>query len=195
MRTLLARVAFAVWVPVVMLIGAFLLGRHLLALPAPGELDAALTRDVARARGADDRGKWFALHVLYAGCGCSQQVLTTLLARAPSPTLPERIVMVGDHDPNLERQVRALGYEFETMSTEALAATYHSEAAPLLVLADPAGHLRYVGGYTDRKRSPLVRTTELLARTVGGAHVDPLPVFGCAVSARLQNKVNPFGLL
>ena len=194
-RKVLARVAFVIWVPALLLTGSLLLGRHLLGLPTPGKRDWALTQDVARARGPDDQGNWLALHILFAHCGCSQQVLDTLLARHASPQMAERIVLVAADDAKLGDQARALGYEFETMSTEELAVRYHSEAAPLLVVADPGGRLRYVGGYTDRKRSPLVRTDELLNGALAGSEPQPLPVFGCAVSAKLQRQTNPFGLL
>ena len=170
------------------------MGRHLLTLPVPSHTDAALGQAIAEVRSPSEQGKWFAMHVMYAECGCSQRVLGHLLSRTPVENVVERIVFVGKNDEELEHKARALGYGFDSVTPDELAARYHVESAPLLVVADPKGKVKYVGGYTDRKQSPAIRDAEILARLVRGTNVTPLPAFGCAVSEKLQAAVNPLGI-
>jgi hypothetical protein len=193
-RDYLVHLAFWLWIPAVLVPGSYLMARHLLTLPAPSYADAGLTRAIAGLRAPGEEGKWLAMHVMYAGCGCSRRVLANLLLRPSRVDVAERIVFVGEIDAEAERNARALGYRFDSITREELAAKYHVEAAPLLVVADPAGRVRYVGGYTDRKQSPAIRDAELLSQLVRGAKVAPLPVFGCAVSDKLQATVNPLGI-
>ena len=170
------------------------MARHLLTLPAPSYADPGLHDAIARLRSPAEQRKWFAMHVMYAGCGCSQRVLGNLLLRAPVENVAERIVFIGKDDDDVEGKARALGYGFDSVTREELAARYHVEAAPLLVVADQNGNVKYVGGYTDRKQSPAIRDTEILSGLVRGARVAPLPTFGCAVSDKLQATVNPLGI-
>jgi hypothetical protein len=193
-RHYLVRVAFWLWIPAVLVPGSYLMARHLLTLPAPSYADSGLADAIATMRAPGEQGKWFAMHVMYAGCGCSRRVLADLLLRSPHANVAERIVFVGEVDGDAEREARARGYGFDSIGREELAAKYHVEAAPLLVVADPGGRVKYVGGYTDRKQSPAIRDAELVSRLVGGAKVAPLPVFGCAVSSKLQAAVNPLGI-
>ena len=75
-----------------------------------------------------------------------------------------------------------------------LAARWHDEASPLLVIADPAGAVRYVGGYGRHKQSPVVEDLAILADLRAAHDRAALPVFGCATSARLARRVDPLGL-
>ncbi len=97
-------------------------------------------------------------------------------------------------DAALGTRIRAAGFDLETLSTEELARRYGVEAAPLLVVSDPRGTVRYVGGYTDHKQSVVIRDHEILSALRGGGGVAALPVFGCAVSKELGQRVDPLGL-
>jgi hypothetical protein len=191
----LARVAFLLWIPAVLVPGSYLLARHVLTLPKPSSVDPALVAVMAGLRAEEtDRTRWMAVHVLYKECGCSQRVLAKLLMRPALSKVSERIVFVGEDDGRTESRARTLGYAFDRVTSEQLAQRYHLEASPLLVVADPANRIHYVGGYTDRKQGETVRDTEVLSRLMAGGAVEPLPVFGCAVSKKLQSAIDPLGI-
>ena len=61
-------------------------------------------------------------------------------------------------------------------------------------LLAPDGTVRYVGGYTDRKQGLDAKDLAIVADTRAGQDVAPLPIFGCAVSARLRAALNPLGM-
>ena len=193
-RRFVAKFAFVLWIPAVLVPGSYLLGRHLLTLPKPSAVDPALVAVMRGLRDPSSRKNWLALHVLYGECGCSQRVLATLLMRPPVHEVSERIVYIGTAGDHTESRARALGYAFDQVTREQLVERYHLESAPLLVVADPADRVRYVGGYTDRKQGEFVRDADVLSRLVEGHEVEALPTFGCAVSAKLQSAVDPLGL-
>jgi hypothetical protein len=201
LERLIARGVLSLWFPSVLVVCAYLLGGHVLTLPAPTNDSVRLTSAFAAMRSAPAEKRWIALHVLYEGCRCSTQVLEHLLARSAETSMTERIVLVrtGDGpaeagDAALASRIRAAGFDLETLSTDELASRYGIEAAPLLVVSDPGGTVRYVGGYTDHKQSVVIRDHEILSALRGGQSIPALPVFGCAVSKQLGERVDPLGL-
>lgn len=188
-----ARLAFWVWVPSIVLPGVYLMAWHLLALPQPSAHDPVLARAVVVERRAEDGARWIALHVLSADCGCSQRVLARLAARRPMAGVSERILLVGEPG-DAAMRARAAGFPVEVLTGEELGARYHVEAAPLMVVADGAGVIRYVGGYTQSKQGPDIEDVAILGSLLRGEDVAALPVFGCAVSRRLQTTLDPFRL-
>jgi hypothetical protein len=201
LERLIARGVLSLWFPTVLVVCAYLLGGHVLTLPAPANDSVRLTSAFAAMRSPPAEERWMALHVLYKGCRCSTRVLEHLLARGAEVGTKEQIVLVrtGDDsgeadDAALGTRIRAAGFDLETLSTEELARRYGVEAAPLLVVSDPRGTVRYVGGYTDHKQSVVIRDHEILSALRGGGGVAALPVFGCAVSKELGQRVDPLGL-
>jgi hypothetical protein len=196
------RIGLLLWAVGTLVLSAYLLAPHLLTLPKPPAHDPRLRGAVAAMRGPGDAGRWQALHILYEGCKCSQRVLDHLIDRGPADGYAEAIAVVSDGaDPEAAARARAdgerargRGYRLEAVAPEALASRFGVEAAPLLVVADPAGELRYVGGYTERKQGPVVRDTRVFSELAAGKAPEPLPVFGCAVSDRLRSTVDPLGV-
>ena len=73
---------------------------------------------------------------------------------------------------------------------------HHSlEAAPVLAAFDATGRLRYVGGYYAHPSTVSPLDEKIYAQLATAASPEPLPVFGCAVSARLQKSVDPLGIV
>ena len=190
-----SRSLIAAWGLGMALISAGLLAKHLVALPAPAAGDPALAGVVAQTRGMRGIGDWLGVHVLYGECPCSRKIAEVLLdpARPRPEGLTETMVLVGA-DPELEARAAAAGFAVEVVAADQLEARWKVQAAPLLVLADPTDRLRYVGGYTARKQGPDVQDIELLARLQADAPVEPLPLFGCAVSQALRAAADPVGL-
>jgi hypothetical protein len=198
-RPLGAAVGVFAWALLCVLLGGFLLARHLLTLPTPPAGDPSLVRAIAATRSPAERGRWLALHVLYDECGCSQRVLDSLLSGAPRTRLAgvvERVVYISDHaaPPVLAGALAARGFALDVVTPDQLGARYHLEAAPLLVVVAPDDTLRYLGGYTPRKQIADVRDVAIITLTRIGVHVAPLPTFGCAVSTTLRDQLDPLAI-
>ena len=189
------RAALILWAAFLCLVCSTFLGSHLVPLPQPERDDAALAAAIAEHRRVQDSGRWMVMHVLYGECPCSRKIAETLLdPERPRPEgLSETVLFIGEDRTWAERSLAA-GFRVEELSHEELKAQWHVEAAPLLVVADPYGEVRYVGGYTSRKQGPDVRDIAIIEDLQGDTPVEVLPLFGCAVSQALQSAVDPFGL-
>ena len=194
MRALLLRrpraleLGLAAWLAIMVLAGAYLLAGHTVALPL-GDGGSRLQR-----RLGSPAGRTLALHVLLANCPCSRRVLDHLIARGPSRSAEERVLLVGDEADALAPVLRARGYAVEELRATELQARYGIESAPVLVVRAATGGGYYVGGYTRRKQAAQIHDTEILERIARGESLDALPIFGCAVSARLRAALDPLGL-
>jgi hypothetical protein len=192
LRAFGARLGLTVWFVLMVAVGATLLGRHLIPLPRPAN-DLALAQAMSSLRGAGAAGRWMMVHVLYAQCACSQKIADHVLAGGRPADVTERVVLIG-HDAGLEARFAEIGWPIARVTEEDAATRLHVVAAPALVVVAPDNSVRYVGGYTERKQGPDPRDLAILAAVRTGGDVSPLPIFGCAVSARLRSSLNPLGL-
>lgn len=189
----------AAWVLVCVVVGAYMLASHLLTLPTPAAADPALHRAIAAQRHADQRDRWLVLHIVFDDCGCSQRVLAHLLATRRPAGVAERVVYVTEHPTEASTgaatgAITAHGFELDVVTPDQLAANYHIQAAPLLVIVDPHDTVRYAGGYTPRKQADDVRDLAVIAAVVRGDAPEPLPAFGCAVGRSLRSTLDPLGI-
>jgi hypothetical protein len=136
----------------------------------------------------------FIVHVIYAGCSCTQRLFTHLVERGPFPGARELIVFVGE-DSAKRRRAEQAGFSFRTSTQQEIVARFGLEVAPVMLAFDRAGKLRYIGGYFDRPAAISALDVRIRDRMLAGAAIDPLPVFGCAVSPRLQKSVDPLGIV
>lgn len=189
----LLRLVLVLWAALVLIGGSTLLARHLLTLPVPPPDDPRLIAALSALRPAGGPPRWLVLHVLYERCGCSQDLLRALRARAARPGVHEQVLLASeapDTTQPLGDALRGRGFGFRAVRPEELAARYHLEAAPLLLVVDDTGRLRYLGGYSPRKRGA-PQDQRILAELQGGRAPAPLPTFGCAVSAALRAALDP----
>jgi hypothetical protein len=63
----------------------------------------------------------------------------------------------------------------------------------LMLVIDRNGVIRYSGGYSRRKQGELEDET-ILRHVRGGADIETLPIYGCAVSAELARLIDPLRL-
>jgi hypothetical protein len=177
-------ITLAAWFAAMLTVGAGLLARHVVALPAPAN-DSKLAASLQALRQPDEARVWLAVHVLYSECRCSQRIADHLLTTERPPDWSEIILWVGNlaPDPRLEQRfdVRRVG--------AADLARYGIEAAPLLVALDPEGRVQYAGGYSERKQGPVIDDLRILESARRPMRLATLPVFGCAVSERLQRQL------
>jgi hypothetical protein len=185
------KVLVAGWIIVTLIGLASLSLSHMAAMPEPDDA-ARLTRAMLALR--RDATTNFLVHVIYAGCSCTERLFAHLVERGLLPGSEEIVLFVGE-DPVKRQSAERVGFAFTTVSAAELAARYGLEAAPVLVAFDTTGQLRYVGGYYGHPStvSPLDET--IYAQLANGATPKPLPVFGCAVSASLQKSVDPLGIV
>lgn len=193
------RVFMIVWIPLlVAVIGTLMVG-HWAPLPKPAvadeRLDAALgaIEPVEVDAPAASGDGLTAFHVLYADCRCSRRVVAHLLESERPQDLDEVVLLVGE-DEDLAEACREAGFAVHAFSQEELRARFGVESAPLFVVTDAGGTSRYVGGYTDRKQGLDHRDLEFVERIRAGEEVVSLPVYGCGVSASLQESLDPLGV-
>ena len=178
-------------------IGLALLGISSLAVPHMASMPAAdkeerLTRALLEMR----RRPWqrYVVHVIYERCSCTERLFRHLLARGAFPDAEEVVLFVGSDDARRPAVVEA-GFAYRGISPAELGARFGLEAAPLLFNFDTAGTLRYAGGYFDHPSTIKSLDVSIYARVTAGETPAALPVFGCAVSPRLQEAVDPLGIV
>jgi hypothetical protein len=186
-RSLVARVAVVAWFGGMLVIGAALLAKHVVALPAPVG-NEKLARSLSALRLPGDRGKWLAVHVLYAECRCSQRVVTHLLSTTRPRGWEEMVLWFGrgEPDPALDAHFRV------SRVTAADLSRFGIDAAPLLVVLDPQDRIAYSGGYSERKQGPVLDDLRIFDGAQHAGTLAGLPVFGCAVSDELGQQLSIF---
>jgi hypothetical protein len=191
-----ARAILSVWAATVLVGGALLVLKHQAPLPETEVSARAVEAAIGGTRATSEDGRWLVVHVLYEKCGCSSRVLEALLQHRPGDLAAERIVFVTDDGapPEVERRARELGYGFVALSRDRLVQEYRLQSAPTLAILGPADALRYLGGYTERRRGPVLEDRNIIRRTVAGERVPPFPTLGCAVGRRLAARTNPLNL-
>ncbi|TWU04076.1 hypothetical protein [Neorhodopirellula pilleata] len=186
------RVFFSTWVAGLLLVCASLMVGHWVTLPHPraGEI---VPRTVGWATPSDSEKQVFAFHFLYGDCPCSRRVLKHVLSRQPIPGAIERIVLIGQ-DQQGQADAIGLGFEVDVVTPAQLKELYGVESAPLLVVSDGSGTIRYSGGYTSRKQGLDIQDQTIIQKTIADQDVEGLPLYGCAVSKSLRAIVDPLNL-
>jgi hypothetical protein len=184
--------SLTLWASAGLAVGANMMVGHWASLPRPAS-GGGLAGLASEGRAEPETGRWTALHVLYTSCRCSQRILDHLWTRRALPGIDERVALVGPPGSH-PALAAAAGYRVELLTPAELAARYGVVAAPLLLVADASGRIRYSGGYTDRKQGPEIRDGQIIAALLRDDTPAELPLFGCAVSRELQRVLDPLRL-
>jgi hypothetical protein len=189
------RGTFAVWVVLCLVAGGYMLSSHLLTLPTPELSDLGPQRSAVADRRSTQQGRWLVVHILDEECKCSLRVLDHLLAGPRPADAVERIVLIGSRfSPERSAAIRARGFDLDLVTPDELAERYRVQAAPLLIVIDPADRVSYVGGYSSRKQSADLHDVAIVAALRRGEQVKALPTFGCAVGRSLRARIDPLGI-
>jgi hypothetical protein len=193
-RRCLVRLGLCTWCGLCLALMAALALAHD-AAPSPPALDdphlVAASREHATTHG---QGRWLMVHVLCERCACSRAVVQGLLERRPRADVSERVILAGGGQ-RLRSEFVSAGYPVDEIAIETLRVRWSITAVPMLVVADPAGRLRYAGGYLDRAGAAQSRDLEILAELRSGASRLGLPVVGgCVTSAELERALDPLGV-
>lgn len=183
------RAFLVLWLPSMAFAVGTLMINHVAALPAPGDL-GDVQAGVAALPG---QGAPRVVHIIDERCSCTDGLLRHLFSRGAIPGLHEQIRYVGQREDRLSA-ARAAGFEIEAVAEEAVISGLGIDAAPVLILADADGEVRYVGGYFDRPAAVSSLDVGLIRQWRDGEPAAPLPIFGCAVSASLRAQRDPLRL-
>jgi hypothetical protein len=191
MKGLAGKLLLAAWAVVTLVAISSLAVSHTAAMPEPargGRLAGAalaLRQDASRP---------FLVHVISARCSCTERLFAHLMERGAFPGTGEVVLFVGEDAAKQAAAARA-GFRFLALSAEDLARRFELEAAPVLLAFDASGRMRYAGGYFSHPSTIFPQDASIHAELAQGATPRPLPVYGCAVSANLQKKVDPLGIV
>jgi hypothetical protein len=135
------------------------------------------------------------VHVMYRACACSARTIAHLVQRRAVFGVDELVLVIDDAGAGAadDQRLRDAGFRVDVITPRGLRETYAIEAAPVLIVAKPDGELAYVGGYNRRKQEPTFMDVAIVRDAMQEAAVSPLPVYGCATSARLADAVDPLG--
>lgn len=137
---------------------------------------------VAQAASARRTGHWQAFHILGPNCPCSTRAGSYLAGRARMQGVEETVLQVGD-EPETDRTLREAGWRVEKVTAEHVFAAYGVRSAPMLVVVDPSGAIRYRGGYARRSDGrDGYRDVEIGKRVRAGEEVPALAAYGCALT-------------
>ena len=180
------------WAVTLITLIATLMVSHWSVLPLPSGNDPKLAKAIDNTRSIKDLGQWYATHVLYAQCNCSNRVLEHIL-NSPRPSgINEKLILV-DHNPKWEKKAQEIGFPYEVITQQELKTEFNIESAPLFIVSNPESKIMYAGGYTDRKQGLSIKDTDIIQNVMNNNPMEPIPLFGCAVSKALQTIVDPFG--
>jgi hypothetical protein len=185
----LGKIFLIIWIPVITAVIGFLMVNHLIAMPLPHDYQK-IQENMPQLRNGPG---WLMVHVIYQNCSCTNSLTSSLLERGRQPGVDESIIFVGD-DEAFKRKFEARGFSFSFESRDEIADQYGIEAAPMLLIFSPQDHLEYGGGYFERPSVYRSIDQKYLARLKKGENVEALPLYGCAVSTRLQKITDPFGI-
>ena len=184
-REQIARFMLACW-GVVTLIGfAFLSVQHMKPLRLPTDQAGFASAMLKLRQGSKPT---FLVHVIYVECSCAKALFDHLIARHPFRDTEEAILFVGK-DPGKQTIAESAGFTFTTISADELLSRFGLEAAPVLVILNSAGRLRYAGGYYSEASAIVPLDAKIQARLASGLDVPPFPIFGCAVSPTVKERV------
>ena len=195
-RRRLIQLTMIVWGGAVSVVAISLMARHELALPSPAADDPALQRavnELSQSEASAAVTDWSVIHVLYAQCRCSQRIVEHLVGRERPPGITERVLLVGN-GAEYAAKLTSAGFGVVLATPAEMKERYHVESAPLLVVSDPLGRVRYSGGYTREKQGPDIRDLAIIGELRSGGSPPELPTLGCAVSDELKKLINPLGL-
>lgn len=174
-----------------LMLGSLAIG-HVVSMPEPeGDRLTSLLRELRELR--QRQGRDLVVHVIAADCSCTESLFRHLVGHGAAAGADELILFVGQ-DPAKAETARAAGYRFVSISQEALTAM-GLESAPVLAVFDPGDRIRYLGGYYDHPAAANPLDQRLRSALARSETVAPLPIYGCAVSPRLQQAFDPYGLI
>ena len=187
MSAAFARASLLLWAFAMTVLIGSLMATHWIVLPAPAVGDETKLADAEACENLQ------VFHVLYMDCPCARRIAEHLGNRGRLKESRETVLLLGQNPDMAKRMIEA-GFLVESLTSQELFEKHGIESSPLLLVTDRDGTVIYSGGYTDVKQGIGIRDVEIIRKIAAGKTVMPLPVFGCAVSERLQKQTDPLRL-
>lgn len=191
-KSLAAGVLLTIWFTACAAVLGALSMTHVVALPEPEQSAIGQLLDELHALRTRP-GAPLAVHVIAADCSCTESLYRHLMAIGPAAGTDEIILFVGA-DAGKEQQALEAGYRFKQIDQAELT-RMGLESAPVLALFNGAGSINYLGGYYDHPSASNPLDQRIRQSLATGEVPDPMPIYGCAVSRRLQEAFDPYGLV
>ena len=138
-------------------------------------------------------GLWYVRHILATECRCSLRIVSHLQERDAHANVIEHVLLIGPYSETIDPLI-SRGYQVEQLSVIDADRLYKIHSAPAMLILDPAGRIRYTGGYTNHKQSFAIQDIAIIHALLQGEVVPSLPVYGCPLSDDLQRAVDPLSL-
>lgn len=177
---------FVVWFAVVSVPISILMAQHNL----PFSIDVKTPTQILKTLSNKDH--ILVTHILSAKCKCSKRVGRYLETTVRPAFLQESIVVVEGSLPN-EAELLKKGYKLSHVAVADLKMQFNLEAAPVLLVSDSSGELKYSGGYKNIDEIDH-RDLEIIGQIKAGDKVAAFPVLGCALTPALKTAMDPFSL-
>lgn len=181
-------ITLGVWALVVAGVCASSMVGHV--LPLPRSERASVAPGISTLRASLGAKGVVVFHFLDSKCRCSRRVVDGLVSRRPMSGVVEHVVLVDD-DGGLRGRLETAGFVVTAVGAKELESRFAVRGAPVLVVVDRNDAVLYEGGYTDRKQAFALEDRRIVREALEGHAPAPLPVFGCAVSAKLDRERNP----
>jgi thioredoxin-related protein len=172
-------VFFVVWFVTVSAPLSILMAQHNLSFKADARMESSGVQD-----------KFLVTHILGSNCKCSNRIARYLVETQRPSEIAEKIVVVGGLLKN-EMQLQQQGFTIEHISVTELKSRFNLVSAPVLLIKDKSGVLKYSGGYKNIDEVE-ARDIEILKRIENGNKVAALPVMGCALTDEAKAAIDPF---
>jgi hypothetical protein len=174
------------------IISALSLG-HVVALPPPEESAVERFKATLLTYKDSEISDQFVAHILAEDCSCTQSLTEHLLRKGPREGSDELILFVGNNSALANLAVTA-GFRYQQILSDELT-QMGLESAPVLAVFDGDENLNYLGGYYDHPAAIRPLNESIRDSIAIGTPLEPLPIFGCATSARLQEAFDPLGIV
>jgi hypothetical protein len=172
-----------VWLLVSVILVSQIYGWHLMSFQAQTSM------------AQNKKNLWSLTHVLGAECKCSAKVAEYLKKRGPQSGISEQVLIIGKASAEI-LSLKDQGFPVRVVEAAEIKEDLSRLGVPFLLIATPNGDNVYAGGYSEKSvqdGSP-VRDLEILESLQGHRVPQSFPIFGCAISRKLQNLVDPFSL-
>ena len=178
----------------VILIAVWMLGVSTIMASLTSSHTMSFFPDISLIKTRAGTGTWTMTHVLGPGCKCSREVFRYLIQRGPEKEISEQVILLGAM-PDEEKALIDRGFSVHQKSPRDIASE-KAVGVPFLLITSPKGDALYSGGYSDhtiREGTPL-HDLQILASLKDGKTASEFPIFGCAVSQRIQKLIDPLSL-
>lgn len=140
-------------------------------------------------------GSWVVGHFLDERCPCSRAVISKLIERKVNSNVIEKIFLVNSTNEN-NPKLAAVGFSVFNISESDLQDKFSLDGLPAMSIIDSQKKIKYFGGYSEKNihRFTKLKDQRILASLQNGQQVLAKPRFGCAISKKLQTKLDPLNL-